>query len=201
LCRTARLLDLPLIVRPESSVFHLIRKYVDMGAAGLMIPWTERQDQIDTLREAMFVPPRGKRGPGGPAIFANRTLDRAGWDEIEASLFTMIQIESPAGLKNLTRLANQPWIDAVMVGPYDLSLSIDRCGRMDDPDLIDTIGRIRTEAASIGKPAGMVVGSAGQAKRWIDCGIRLLIVSEPAVMVRQHVRGLVESIRDLCPPE
>jgi 2-keto-3-deoxy-L-rhamnonate aldolase RhmA len=153
------------------------------------------------MREALFVPPRGKRGPGGPAIFANRTLDRAGWDEIEASLFTMIQIESPAGLENLTRLANQPWIDAVMVGPYDLSLSIDRCGQMEDPDLIETIGRIRTEAASIGKPAGMVVGTPEQAKRWIDCGIRLLIVSEPSVMVRQHVRGLVEKIRELCPPE
>ena len=43
LCRTARLIDFPLIIRPESSVFHLVRKYIDMGAAGFLLPWTERQ--------------------------------------------------------------------------------------------------------------------------------------------------------------
>jgi len=40
--RVARLIDFPLIIRPESSVYHLVRKYIDMTAAGLMIPWTER---------------------------------------------------------------------------------------------------------------------------------------------------------------
>src|SRR5690348_9532442 len=94
LCRTARLIDLPLILRPESCVFHLLRKYVDMGAAGFLIPWMERQEQVEVLRDAIFLPPAGRRGPGGPSIFANRTLDRQGWDEIESSLFVALQIES-----------------------------------------------------------------------------------------------------------
>src|ERR1700730_4870784 len=75
LCRTARLLDFPLILRPESAQYYVDRKYLDLGPGGLMIPWTERQDQVDSVRDALFVPPRGRRGPGGPAIFANRTLD------------------------------------------------------------------------------------------------------------------------------
>src|SRR6478672_7989336 len=104
LCRTARLLDFPLLIRPEASVHYLVKKYVDMGAAGLMMPWMETEQQVNTLRDAVFTPPRGRRGPGGPSIFANRSLDRAGWDEIEASLFLMIQIESREGLAAVKRL-------------------------------------------------------------------------------------------------
>ena len=39
LFRTARLLDFPLIVRPEAAVHHMVKKYMDWGAAGLMMPW------------------------------------------------------------------------------------------------------------------------------------------------------------------
>jgi 2-keto-3-deoxy-L-rhamnonate aldolase RhmA len=195
LCRTARLLELPLLLRPEASHYHLLRKYLDMGPAGLMIPWIERQEQVDAVREALFVPPRGRRGPGGPAIFANRTLDRAGWEEVESSLFLMLQIETPAGLANLAALAQPEWVDAIMPGPYDLSLNLGPCGQLDHPDVVGTIRRIREQAADIGKPCGMVVGTAEQAAAWIDLGFHFFIVSEPAMMVRRYAATLVESIR------
>src|SRR4029079_8910583 len=104
LCRSARLLDFPLIIRPETSVYHVLRKYIDMGPAGLLLPWTERQEQMDAVRDAVFTPPRGRGGPGGPSIFHNRTLDRAGWDEVENALLLMPQIESPAGIENAASL-------------------------------------------------------------------------------------------------
>jgi len=69
-----------------------------MGPAGFMLPWTERTDQIDTVRDAIFTPPRGRRGPGGPSVMWNRSIHREGWDEIERSLFVMPQIETPGQL-------------------------------------------------------------------------------------------------------
>jgi 4-hydroxy-2-oxoheptanedioate aldolase len=69
LCRIARLIDLPLILRPEASLYHLLRKYLDMGPAGFMIPRVEREEQVQILQEAAFCPPKGRRGPGGPAIY------------------------------------------------------------------------------------------------------------------------------------
>jgi 2-keto-3-deoxy-L-rhamnonate aldolase RhmA len=197
LCRVARLIDFPLIIRPEASVYHLIRKYLDMGASGLMIPWTERQEQIEALRDAVFTPPRGKRGPGGASIFHNRTLDRAGWDEIEANFFLIAQIETPAGIAKLPNLVNHDWIDATMLGPYDLSLNMNLCFQPDHPDMVDAIKRVHTESDRAGKPAGMVVGSSEQAKFWMDRGFHFFIYGEASVMVRTETRRIAQEMREL----
>jgi 2-keto-3-deoxy-L-rhamnonate aldolase RhmA len=197
LCRVARLIDFPLIIRPESSIYHLVRKYIDMGAAGLMIPWTERQEQIDALRDAVFTPPRGKRGPGGASIFHNRTLDRAGWDEIEANLFLIAQIETPAGIAKLPELVNHDWIDATMLGPYDLSLNMNLCYQPDHPELVAAIKRVHSESAKVGKPSGMVVGSREHAKFWMEQGFHFFIYGEPSVMVRTESRRIAREMQEL----
>ena len=197
LCRTARLLEFPLIIRPEASVYHVLRKYLDMGPAGFMIPWTESQGQIETLREASFVPPRGRRGPGGPAVQANRSLDRAGWDEVEENLFFMIQIETPAGVANLTSLLANDFIDAVMLGPYDLSLNMSHWAQMDHPEVVAAIEEIFAKATLMDKPCGMVIGTVEQAEFWMKRGYRFLITSEVSHMVRRQAQALVEGIQAL----
>ena len=198
LCRTARLLELPLLIRPEFALYHLMRKYLDMGPAGFMVPWIERQEQIDALRDAVFLPPKGRRGPGGPSTFANRSLDREGWDEIESALFLMPQFESPAGIRNLESLVSHEWIDATMLGPYDLSVNLGRCAQTDHPEVVAAIDQVRLESDKIGKPCGMVIGTVEQAKFWVDRGFHLFICSEVSAMVRQQSRCLVQGIRSLC---
>jgi 2-keto-3-deoxy-L-rhamnonate aldolase RhmA len=49
LCRTGRLLDLPTLVRPALCQFEPIRRALDLGAGGLMLPWVETQEQLDAL--------------------------------------------------------------------------------------------------------------------------------------------------------
>jgi 2-dehydro-3-deoxyglucarate aldolase/4-hydroxy-2-oxoheptanedioate aldolase len=194
LCRTARLLGFPLLIRPEGCVFHLLRKYLDMGPAGFLIPWTETPEQIATLRDALFTPTRGRRGPGGPSIEHNRSLDRAGWDDVEDNLFVAIQIESPAGIERLTDLAGEPWIDAVMLGPYDLSLNLGLAGQLGHPDLVRAIDGVRDGAAAVGKPCGMVMGRPQQARFWRDRGFPLALIPDPAYLVRQHLLGFIGGI-------
>lgn len=196
LCRVARLLDFPLIIRPEASVYHLLRKYLDMGATGFMLPWTERDEQLLTARDAAFTPPRGRRGPGGPSIFHNRALDRQGWDEIEQDLFIMPQIETPAGLENVSSLAAADWVDATMLGPYDLSLNLGHCGQIDHPEVVAAIQAVQAGTEKAGKPCGMVVGTAEQARFWMERGFYFFISSEVSVMVRNQARELVRQMRE-----
>jgi 2-keto-3-deoxy-L-rhamnonate aldolase RhmA len=197
LCRTARLLELPLLIRPEATLYHLLRKYLDMGPAGFMLPWMERQEQIDALLDAVFLPPKGKRGPGGPSIMANRSLDRAGWDEIESALFLMPQFESPAGIKHLASLVAHDWIDATMLGPYDLSLNLGRWAQTDHPEVVAAIDQVRTESLKLDKPCGMVIGTVEQAKFWMNHGFNFFICSEVSVMVRHQAQSLIQGIRSL----
>ncbi len=194
LFRAARLLDFPLLVRPEAAVQHVLKKHMDMGAAGLMVPWMETEDQLRAMRDAVFTPPRGRRGPGGPAIFANRSLDRAGWDEVESSLFLMFQIESREGLENVKRFAQADWIDATMLGPYDLSLNLSKWGDMKHPEVVSAIRQVRIDSEAAGKPCGMVVGDPESARFWIEDGFRLMLIPDPAFLAKMHLRWFLKEM-------
>ncbi len=194
LCRTARLIDLPLLVRPEASVHHLVKKYMDTGSAGLMMPWMETREQLEAMRDAVFTPPRGRRGPGGSAIFANRSLDRAGWDEVESSFFLMFQVESRAGLANVKKFAQADWVDAVMMGPYDLSLNLSKWGQMDDPEVVSAIRQVRLDSQAAGKPCGMVCGDPERARFWIEDGFKLMLIPDPSFLAKMHLRHFLKEI-------
>ena len=196
LCRTARLLDLPLILRPEDSVYHLLRRYADMGPSGFMIPWTESEEQLETVKSAIYVPPRGRRGPGGPSVMRTRSLDLKGWQEVEDDFFVCFQVETPRGIEALPGLAARDWIDAVMLGPYDLSLNLGHCGEWDHPVVVDAILRVLEGARAAGKPCGMVVGSLEQGRFWIERGFHFLSFGEATGMVRAQASAFLSAIRE-----
>lgn len=194
LFRTARLLDFPLLVRPEASVHHIVKKYMDTGAAGLMVPWMETESQLAAMRDAVFTPPRGRRGPGGASVFANRTLDRAGWDEMEQSFFLMFQVESQAGLANVREFAKADWVDAVMMGPYDLSLNLSRWADTKHPDVVAAIRQVRIDTEAAGKPCGMVMADPETARFWIEDGFRMILLPDPAILAKLHLQWFLKEI-------
>ncbi|MBL9215692.1 MAG: hypothetical protein JNG83_09475 [Opitutaceae bacterium] len=196
-CRIGRLLDFPIIIRPETSQYHVIRKYIDMGPAGLMIPWTERPEQLEALRDGVFTPPRGRRGPGGPSIGHNRSIDRAGWDEIEKNLCLIAQIESPAGIAALPGLIDHDWLDATMLGPYDLALNMDLCWQPNHPDLLAAIQRVHTQSAKVGKPCGTVTYDRATTEYWVKRGFHFFIYGDPAGMIAAECRRMVQEVKEL----
>ncbi len=195
LCRTGRLLDLPILVRPAASLYHLLRRYADMGPAGFIMPWVEREEQVCTVQEAIFCPPRGRRGPGGPSVLGVSSLERSGWDEVEENFAVIFQIESPAGIEAMETLAAPNWVDAVMLGPYDLSLNLDHCGQMDHPEVVAAIGEVFQKAQRLGKPCGLPTGDMEMARFWKQRGCHFFVCSEATVMVRMRAGEMVREIR------
>ena len=198
ICRVARLIDFPILIRPEASIYHLIRKYVDMGPSGFIIPWTERPEQLEALRDGVFTPPRGRRGPGGPSIGHNLRIDRAGWDELEREFCLVAQIESPKGIEALPGLVDHDWLDATMLGPYDLALNMGLCWEPDDPRLIAAIQTVFDRSAEVGKPCGTVALNRESAQRWIDRGFRFFIYGEPIGMIARESRRIVDELTELA---
>lgn len=195
LCRTARLLDLPLIVRPEASVYHLVRKYADMGPAGFLIPWVDQAEQMQTVKDAVFVHPRGRRGPGGASIFGATGLDLDGWQEVEDNSFVAMQVETPRGIEVMGEMAALDWIDAIMLGPYDLSLNIGHCGEWDHPVVVEAIMKVLDQSQQLGKPCGMPVGSVEQTRFWMERGFRFFLYSEPTIMARLQAEAYLREIK------
>ncbi len=192
LCRTARLLDLPLLLRPASCTMEAIKRGLDMGPGGLMVPWVETAEQLAILRAAAFCPPRGRHGMGGPAVMAVAGASSADWRRLEESQFLMCQIETPQGLELAPVAAAQSWLDALMVGPYDLAHTM---GLVDEylraPAHLEAIQRVCAAAHAHGRWAGMVAGTGEDARRWFDAGFDLVIVG---AVVTHFTQGLQRNV-------
>ncbi len=142
------------LVRPQWNDSVVIKRVLDAGAYGVLIPWVNSKEQAEKAVSACKYPPQGLRGFGprrawmfDPDYFATAN------DEI----LVTVQIETEEALKNLDDIMAVPSIDACYIGPWDLSFSL--ClgvpPKWDEPRYVAAIDRVLEVAARHGKPAGM----------------------------------------------
>ena len=150
-CHSNGVLCLPRIATHSREA---IKRLLDSGADGLIVPNVETADQIEKLIEWSKYPPLGKRGYG---------VARAqgyGYDfEEYSSKWNMnsvliIQIESIQAVENIDELLKFKEVDGVMIGPYDISGSLDIPGKINDPKVQDAGKRVVDACNAYGKACG-----------------------------------------------
>ncbi|WRT68166.1 uncharacterized protein IL334_005141 [Kwoniella shivajii] len=93
--------------------------------AGLMIPMINTADQARAVVQASKFPPNGVRGQGSPfASTAHGMTTPEYLSTANRNVLTIIQIESQAGLANVEEICQVDGIDALFIGPNDLSMSL-----------------------------------------------------------------------------
>jgi len=194
ICRTGRLLDLPLLIRPQSCTADHIKRSLDLGGGGLMVPWMETQGQLDILHDAAFCPPRGRHGMGGPGVMAVDGTGSEDWALLEDNLFIMCQIETPLGLEFAPTIAAQDWVDCLMLGPYDLAHNMGLVDQfLTSEEHINAIQQVRDAARSGDKWSGMVTGTGADARSWFDRGFNMVIIG---AVITQFIQGLGNNLND-----
>ena len=140
LLQSCRLCGLPAFVRvPDHTNFHIAR-CLDLGADGIMLPRTETVEQVKNAVEAMRFPPVGHKGKGGYCqVRAGETLD-----DFNKNRHLLVQIESPTGIKALPDMleAYGDEIAAIVIGPYDLSFTMNMPAEFNNPQFIAAVKEI-----------------------------------------------------------
>lgn len=142
----------PMVRLPEADPY-LARRLLDAGAHGLIIPVVESASAFSAFSRHCLYPPAGTRGVG---------LSRCnGWgasfdDYIDGFSPVLVpQIETVAGVDAAAEIAALPEVDALFLGPYDLSASLGRRGDFSTPNFEDAIAAVRKTCAAQGKAAGI----------------------------------------------
>lgn len=192
MCSTARQLDFPVLIRPAEPKFTMVRKALDKGACGLLLPMVESVDILQEVQSAVYTPPRGRRRPGGPGVRWTTALNHSNWvQDVEDDLIILPQIESIAGLAAVDQIAAHPLTTAIAIGPYDLSAALEVCWQPDHPKLIDAQERIREAGKKAGKNMWMIGHGPTLAKR----GFTFLCIGEPSGTLEATLTSSVESLR------
>lgn len=132
-----------------------MRRLLDAGADGVIVPQVSTPEQIETVVDGLKYPPEGKRGFGVAAAHEYGRDFENYVRSANESLALMIQVETVASVENIDRLVSHPVVDAVMVGPYDLSGSLGIPGRIDDPRVIEACSAVVAACSRQGVGCGM----------------------------------------------
>jgi 2-dehydro-3-deoxyglucarate aldolase len=141
------------IANPDSS---LCQQALDAGAAGVIIPRVETATQLESLIAACKWPPAGARGVG----FSRANLYGKYFDnyKVESQMsFVVAQVESAIAVASIAEIAAVHGLDAIMIGPYDLSASLGRTGDLRHPEVQTAIQQVMTACRSIGVASGIHV--------------------------------------------
>jgi 2-keto-3-deoxy-L-rhamnonate aldolase RhmA len=173
LIRLARQSSITPIVRVPGLDALLVRRLVDNGAQGVILPYVEDAASAEALVAACRFPPRGRRGVGSP-LYANDMRARSLAEhvsDVDAPL-VIVQIESACGVAMADSIASVDGVDVVVLGLADLSLSLGVPGELDHHLVVDAAERVLAACAA----AGIVGGAAGtpEMRAWVRRGARFL---------------------------
>lgn len=147
----------PAIVRLTSNHPDQIKRVMDAGATGVMVPMVKSAADAKAAVQSVYYPPRGQRGVGLARAqgYGARFQQYRGWLEDNAVIVAMI--EHVDAVKAIDEILAVDGIDAYIIGPYDLSGSMGRPGELNHPDVQSAIARVLEAGQRSGKPGGIHV--------------------------------------------
>jgi 2-keto-3-deoxy-L-rhamnonate aldolase RhmA len=142
------------MVRPQWNDPVVIKRVLDMGAYGVLVPWVNTRQEAEAAVRACKYPPEGLRGYG-PRRAA--MLDADYFRTANRELLISVQVETRTALDNLDEILSVEGIDACYIGPYDLSCSLGFGipPKWDEPRYLEAFDRVLAVAKNHGKAAGM----------------------------------------------
>ncbi len=172
-----------------------VMKILDAGAYGVICPMISTREQAEALVAACRYPPRGHRswGPVRASLYAGSDYGEHANDEI----LVMPMIETGEALENLDDILSVPGIDAVYVGPSDLSLALGCKPRLDqtDPPVVDAQQRIVAACRKHGVVAGIHNATAAYAQTMIAAGYQFVTLASDSRFLAAKAAEEVAVIR------
>jgi len=174
---------LPLVRVAEGAVRDC-QQALDAGAGGIIVPNIQSADHLKAVRDACRWPPAGTRGVGfSRANLFGKNFEVYREEAQEPLLVAMI--EHTRAVDNLEKILSVEGLDAILIGPYDLSASIGATAQFEEPKFIAAIERIRTLCGKENIPCGvhLVMPDSDNLKKRIEEGYRFIAYSTDAVFL------------------
>lgn len=196
--RAAEAYGMVAIPRVYTIETKLMRRVLDVGAHGLLVPMVNNMDDARYIMDAVKFPPLGARG-----MNAGRGPRWGGYDhyiqEANDALFTMFQCETREGLSHVEEMAAMDGLDSIFIGTGDLSLDMGHPQDLKNPEVVAAVDRILRACQEHGKIPGIVTGSPEAAAERIRQGFRIVTIMNDLGMFKAQSQRQIEQVHALCP--
>jgi len=185
------------LVRVPSNSHENIKRSLDNGAMGIVVPMVNTRDEAETAVAATRYPPHGNRSVGGSLhALSYGTTAAEYYARANDEILVVLQTEHIRSVENAEDICSVPGVDAIFVGPNDLLQSMGRKPAMDsnEPDFVNALRHLRETAARHGVAPGIHVASAAEARRRIDEGWRFIAVSSELGLLLAAAQGVLKEL-------
>ena len=163
------------IVRIQWNDGPLFKRVLDLGAAGVMVPFVSSPEEAAEAVKWMMYPPKGIRGvaAGVRAMVFGATTDEY-LAEANDNLLTVVQIETPAGVNSIEDIAKTDHVDVLFVGPMDLSTNLGVSKQLDSPVFREAVKKVNDAAKNAGIAAGILLQRPDQLAQAVEDGFTFI---------------------------
>ena len=181
------------VVRVGSSDAAEIRRVLDLGVAGLVVPQIESIQEARDAVAAAHYPPEGVRGVAGSRA-SSYGKELAEYVETAGDqVATMLQVETAGAVDDADEIAALDGLDALFVGPADLSARLGVFGEFDSREFREAIDAVTTAAENEGIPVGTLATTPEQvAVRRDDWGMDFVVAGTDVGYLRAGAREFIE---------
>jgi 2-dehydro-3-deoxyglucarate aldolase/4-hydroxy-2-oxoheptanedioate aldolase len=185
------------VVRVADGTAENVKRVLDTGCDGIIAPHINSAEEARKIVALAKYPPLGERSAGlGRAqgyglTFADYIASA------NARTVVVVQIEHKDGVANVDEILQVPGIDAIFIGPYDLSGSMGILGHVSDARVLEAIEKVRAACTASKMPFGIYCATAEQASAAIQTGARLVAIGTDLMHMANSVRTALTAIRQL----
>ena len=177
----------------------ILMKTLDAGAYGVICPMVNTREDAEKLVAYTHYAPRGTRsfGPVRALLYGGADYPQHANDTI----VTFAMIETAQALENLDDILSTPGLDAIYIGPSDLSLALGCTPTFDDldPKAAQAVQHILARAKAHGLVAGIHNGSPEAAARRIAMGFQFVTISSDARLIAAGSQQVLATLRATQP--
>lgn len=177
------------LVRVGANDPLLIKRAMDSGAHGVIVPMVNSADEAKRAVQALYYPPIGNRGAGLARAqgYGLEFTQYKEWADRESVL--IVQIEHVDAVNQLEEIISVDGVDGFIVGPYDLSGSLGMPGRWNEPAVVEALAEVERVIALDLKPAGyhVVHSNSAELQLRIRQGYRFIAYGDDMVFFAEKL--------------
>jgi 2-dehydro-3-deoxyglucarate aldolase len=183
------------VVRVPAAGEAAIKRVLDLGAEGIIVPQVNTAEQAAAVVRFARYAPAGSRGVGLARAHGYGARFKDYLETANDRVSVVVQAEHALAVENIEAIVKVEGIDAVLLGPYDLSASLGKMGKIDDPAVIDAIGHVTKTCRAAGIPLGYFGVTAAAVRPFMERGYTLIVAGVDTLFLGGAARTLLAELR------
>ena len=184
---------LPIVRVPWNDAVS-IKRVLDAGAQTLLIPFVQNAEEAARAVASTRYPPEGMRGLAGMCRGSKFGTVPDYAKTANKSIGVIVQLETQAAIAQLEKIAAVPGVDALFLGPGDLSASMGHAGNTTHPDVMNVMADAARRCKAVGMPVGTVGGTPELVVQYRAMGFDYVAIASDLGLLMRGAQAAVKAL-------